>query len=140
MSLEENKALIRRLYDLYNQHELDACNELYSPDWVFHSSSGDITLEENRQFDIMVQNAFPDGKCMILDLIAEGDKVAYIVNATGTHTGGPFMGIQPTGKKINMTNTYIAKIAGNKIMEHRGTFDLLSLLQQIGVIPQQKKG
>jgi predicted ester cyclase len=137
MSMEENKALIYRLYDLYSRHELDACNELYSPDWVFHSSSRDMTLEENKQFDIMVVKAFPDGKLTILDMIAEGDKVAYIVNATGTHTGGPFMGIQPTGKKMNMTNTYIVRIADNKIMEHRGTTEFLAVLEQLGVVHRQ---
>jgi predicted ester cyclase len=87
MSIEENKALIYRLYDLYNRHELDATNEFYAPDCIGHFSSRDVTVEQNKQFDIMVHQAFPDFKCVILDMIAEGDKVALIVNVTGTHTG-----------------------------------------------------
>jgi len=108
---------------------------MYSPEWIGHITSGDVTLEENKQFDIMLHNAFPDVKCTILDMVAEGDKVAYIVNVTGTHTGGPFMDIQPAGKKIDMTNTWIARIVGNKITEHRGSGDSMRLLQQLGVIP-----
>ena len=68
-------------------------------------------------------------------MLAEGDKVAYIVNATGTHTGGPFMGIQPAGKKVDCTNTWIARIVDNKIVEHKGTADFLNNLQQLGVLP-----
>ena len=135
MGIEENKELIHRLYDLYNRHELDACNEMYSPEWICHLSSGDGTLEGNKQFDIMFHNAFPDLKHTILDMVAEGDKVAYIVNATGTHTGGSFGDIQPEGKKIDVTNTWIARIVGNKITEHRGTADFMNFMQQLGVIP-----
>ena len=131
MGIEENKELIHRLYELYNRHELDAAHELYSPDW----HAGDFTLEQNKQFDIMSWNAFPDVKVTILDMVAEGDKVAYIVNVTGTHTGGPYMGIQPTGKKIDGTNTWIVRIVDNKIVEHKGTGDFLSPLHQLGVLP-----
>jgi predicted ester cyclase len=134
MTAEENKALIHQSYDLYNRHKLDACYELHSPDCIIHVSSGDITLEQNRQSDIMLHNAFPDLKCTILDMIAEGDKVAYVVNVTGTHTCGSYMGIQPTGKKINMTNTWIVKIVNHKIQEFRGTVELIVVLQQLGVI------
>jgi predicted ester cyclase len=137
MSNEENKALIHLLYDLYNRHELDACNELYYPDCVGHISSRDVTLEQNKQFDIMTHKAFPDLGCRILDLIAEGDKVAFIVNVTGTHTGGPFMGIQPTGKKINITNTYIVRVIDHKIAEYSGTMELPVALQQLGAIHRQ---
>ena len=134
MTVEENKALIYQSYALYNRHKLDACYELHSPDCIIHVSSRDVTLEQNRQFDIMFHNAFPDLKCAILDMIGEGDKVAFVVNVTGTHTGGPFMGIQPTEKKINMTNTWIVKIVNHKIQEFRGTGDSLTVLQQLGVI------
>jgi predicted ester cyclase len=134
MTVEENKALILQSYNLYNQHKLDACYELHSPDCIIHISSRDITLEQNRQSDIILHNAFPDLKCTILDMIAEGDKVAYVVNVTGTHTGGSYMGIQPIGKKINMTNTWIVKIVNHRIQEFRGTVELIAVLQQLGVI------
>jgi predicted ester cyclase len=83
----------------------------------------------------MALNAFPDAQVTILDMVAEGDKVAYIVNVKGTHTGGPYMGIPPTGKKMDMTNTWIARIVDNKIVEHNGTGGFVTLLQQLGVMP-----
>ena len=131
MGIEENKALIRRLYELTNQHELEAAHELYSSEW----HSGEFTLEQNNQYDFMALNAFPDAQVTILDMVAEGDKVAYIVNVTGTHTGSHYMGIPPTGRKMDMTNTWIARIVDNKIVEHNGTAGFVTLLQQLGVMP-----
>lgn len=132
MGIEENnKELIRDLYQLYNRHDVDAANELFSPD--FHI--GDFTREQNKQLDNMLHSAFPDLKITILDMIAEGDKVAYVVNATGTHTGGPCFGVQPTGRKIDMTNTWIVRIVDNKIVEINGTGDTFSQFQQLGVLP-----
>jgi len=127
---EKNKELIYRYYELYNQHKLEAVWELMSPEW----HSGDATFEQNKQADIMLSNAFPDLKSTILDMVAEGDKVSYIVNAKGTHTGEPFMGISLTGKKIDITNTWIVRIVDNKIVEHNGTPSFVTGLQQLGVM------
>ena len=132
MGIEENnKKLVHQFYELYNQHKLEAAWELMSPEW----HSGDFTFEQNKQFDIMLINAFPDVKATILDMVAEGDKVAFIVNGKGTHTGGPYMGIPPTGKKIDMTNTWIVRVVDGKIMEHNGTGSFVVSLQQLGVMP-----
>ena len=132
MGIEENnKELVHQFYELYNQHNLEAAWGLMSPEW----HSGDFTFEQNKQFDIMLINAFPDVKSTILDMVAEGDKVAFMVNGKGTHTGGPYMGIPPTGKKIDMTNTWIVRVVDGKIMEHNGTGSFVVTLQQLGVMP-----
>ena len=132
---EKNKEFIRDLYQLYNRHDVDAANELFSPD--FHI--GDFTREQNKQLDTMLHAAFPDLKITILDMIAEGDKVAFVVNATGTHTGGPFFDIQPTGKKIDMTNTWIVRVVDNQIFEINGTGDTLNQFQQLGILPSLRE-
>ena len=136
MGIEENnKELIRHLHELYNQHNIDAANEIYA-EGCFGEG---FTLEQNKQFDIMLQDAFPDAKWTILDMIAEGDKVAFINNVTGTHTGGLYMGIPPTGKKIDCKNTRIVRIDDSKIIEWRGTADFYNNMQQLGVIPTMRE-
>lgn len=131
MGIEENKALVRHIFELYNQHDVDAVDELLLPSCF----GGDSGWEQNKQIDIMLVNAFPDLKITILDMIAEGDKVAFIVSVKGTHTGGPYLGIPPTGKKAEGINTRIARIADNKFVEWNGTTDLFNPLRQLGVIP-----
>jgi predicted ester cyclase len=131
MGIEENKEVVRQYFELLNQREPDAANELLSPDY----NIGGYTREDNRQNDARVFKAFPDVKWTISDMTAEGDRVAFIDSVSGTHTGGPFMGIPPTGKKIDGTNTWITRITDNKIVEHNGTGDFLTPLQQLGVAP-----
>jgi predicted ester cyclase len=135
MSIEENKALIRRAYELSTQKDLAALYELYEPGYIEHLRIGDQTLEKV-QFGVRaVLAAFPDMTFAVEDMVAEGDKVAYRVTITGTHTGGPFMGVAPTGKKIEMKNTSIKRIANGKLAESWGTLDTISMMRQLGLIP-----
>ena len=78
--------------------------------------------------------AFPDAKSTVEDILAEGAKVAWRVTHRGTHQS-EFMGIAPTGKKIEMTNTGIARITAGRWMETWGTADNRRLMQQPGIIP-----
>ena len=133
---EENKALIRRFYDLLNLPDLDAVFELFDPGFVSHYSTGDRSLESNKKLWPTFYTAFPDIKLTFNHLIAEGDKVALQECWTGTHKG-EFMGIAPTGKKVELINTCIIGIANGKFMESWCTIDELRLMQQLGVIPKQ---
>ena len=137
MSVKENKALIRRIYDLWNKKELSAVSELYTPRMV-HTNDREMSLEQENQFNDMFFRAFPDAIATIEDMVAEGDKVAIRVTWRGTHRSD-FSGITPTGNKIEMTNTAIFRIASGKVVENWATTESLRFLQQLGVIPKQYK-
>jgi len=49
------------------------------------------------------------------------------------------MGIAPTGKKIILKGISIYKIANGKLVESWGAYDRMSLMQQLGAIPQLGK-
>jgi len=136
MSIKENKALILRFYDLFKRKGVDAGYELFAPEYILHSPTGDMSREQVKQFDTMLVPAFPDAICTINDMVAEGDKVAFRVTWRGTQKGD-FMGIPATGKKLEITNTTIVKLAGGKWSECWATVDDLRFLQQMGVIPKQ---
>ena len=68
-------------------------------------------------------------------MVAEGDKVAVLVNWKGTHQG-EYMGITATGKKIDITVAMIIKIAGGRWVEFWNVTDVC-MLQQLGVIPSK---
>jgi hypothetical protein len=38
MAIEENKALVRRLYEAINQRNFDVFDEVLAPDYIHHSS------------------------------------------------------------------------------------------------------
>jgi len=136
MSLEENKALVRRVYDLMNQREIDASYELFAPECVFHMPDGDKSMEQSKEFDAMLLAAFPDVILTITDIIAEGDKVAFRVKLKGTNTGA-LMGNAPTGKKVEITNSNWVKVVDGKCVECWVTSDMLGMMQQLGAIPKE---
>jgi predicted ester cyclase len=136
MSIEENKAIIRRVYELCTRKDLAALFESYDLAYIEHTPNGDIPLGKLRQGTSMFFSAFPDSSFAVENMVAEGDKVAYQVTITGTHKG-QFMGIAPTGNRIEMHDTSIKRIVGGKLAESWGTVDTLNLMQQLGVIPKR---
>jgi len=138
MSLEENKALVRRVYELSTKKDTSALFELYDPGYIEHLRDRDETLEQLKRGVAVIFAAFPDLAFTIEDMIAEGDKVAYRVTITGTHTGGPYMGLAPSGKKIVMKNTSIKRIANGRLAESWGTLDTISAMRQLGLIPARQ--
>jgi predicted ester cyclase len=71
------------------------------------------------------------------DVIVGGDKAVARVRVTGTHKG-PFAGMPPTGRAIEMKLIDIMRFdSDGRATEHWGIADELSLMRQLGVIPQQ---
>ncbi len=135
MSTEDNKALVRRWYEDFNQRNLAIVDELFTPDYVYHNPP--TTLhgpEEFKQFLSLYLTAFPDAHFTVEDEIAEGDRVASRATLRGTHQG-EFMGIPPTGKPMTVTGIGIDRIVDGKFVEGWLNFDALGMLQQLGVVP-----
>jgi steroid delta-isomerase-like uncharacterized protein len=133
---EENKALVRRSWE--GVEKPDALGEVYAPDVVWHNPEGDIQgLEEAKQFVAMFETAFPDISATVEDVIAEGDKVVSRVTIRGTHQGeGEEFG-PPTGKRIEVQSLSLHRIEDGKIVEEWNSYDNLSVLQQLGLAPEQ---
>ena len=88
MSLEDNKALVRRMYEAFNARELDALDTLLAPDFVDRTAGLGVAPGPAglRQSWTWFHTAFPDVQVFIEDIIAEGDKVASYIT---------FRGVQP---------------------------------------------
>ena len=137
MSVEENKALVRReIEEGWHQGNLVVVKEIYATNFIDHSPFPGTTPDREgiKQFIKIIRDAFPDIKLTIEDLIAESDKVVERLTVTGTNKG-EFMGITPTGKQITVPVITINRLAGDKIVERWSISDQLAMMQQLGVIP-----
>ena len=133
MSIEENKNIVRRYQEAYNNCDFDALAELVAADVFTPNIIAGITpgLEGAKAVHQTTLIGMPDYHTTIEDLIAKGDKVVARVTMTGTHTGN-FWGIPATGKRVNLTGIYIARIANGKIVEHWGEENGLIVIKQLG--------
>jgi predicted ester cyclase len=97
-SPEQNKQLIRQVFEFYNQQYMDKVEKLFSPNHIFHFP-GVLPMDWNshKQFIVGLCRAFPDVHFQIEDIVAVGDKLAYRLTVSGTHKG-EFQGIPPTNK------------------------------------------
>jgi steroid delta-isomerase-like uncharacterized protein len=137
MSAESNKQLAQQVWEeVWHQGDLSRIDDLFTPDFVRHDPGGRVLqgTEQNRQFISGLRAAFPDAHYTTVDQIAEGDKVVVRYRFEGTHLG-TFQGVAPTSKQVSYTGILIYRVAGGKIAEQWTELDLLSLLQQLGVIP-----
>ena len=137
MSTEQNKTLVRRLYEeAVDQANLAVLDELIAANIVVHTPIPGVVpnREGFRQFLQGFLNAFPVQHTEVHELIAEADQVV----ARHTHHvvhGGDFMGAPPTGREAHVPGIEIFRIANGQVAEMWHQDDLLSLMQQLGLIP-----
>jgi steroid delta-isomerase-like uncharacterized protein len=138
VSEEDNKAVIRRWIEAYNNRDMQAEADVLDPGYVAHvpAAPGPLEgLEAWRKFTAPFVEAFPDLRLTVEDILSEGDKVAARVAFHGTHRG-EFQGIAPTGKEVAFSSIEVNRVVGGKVEEHWVELDLLGLMQQLGAIPE----
>ncbi len=134
VSLEENKALIRRYMEEVLKGDLDAIDEIFATNCIDHTAPPGTPkgVKGIKQLLKVTQAAFSNIQVTVKDLIAEDDKVVSIFTIRGIHTGN-FVGIAPTNTEITVMQISIDRVSGGKIVEHWGFADQLSLMQQLSV-------
>jgi predicted ester cyclase len=131
---EHNKRLYMRLAnEVLTGKDLSIVDELIDPQFVEHVAGErrQVGAEGFKAARRRRNAAFPDWHVVVQDLIAEGDKIVVRATGHGTHKGD-FMGIAPTGKRINVGWIAIYRVANGKLAEHWQNIDELGLLKQLG--------
>ena len=136
MSTEQNKAIVRRVFDeIVNKGNLGVADELLAADYVNHDFPAPTSGPEGfKLVTTMFRSAFPDIVVTLEDEFAEGDRVVTRGVFVGTHAGD-FMGIPATGRAVSIKYLDIWRLENGKAKENWVQMDLLGLMQQLGVIP-----
>jgi steroid delta-isomerase-like uncharacterized protein len=130
---------LRVVDDAWNKGNLDALDDLHSPDYIeHHASFPDVEgLDAFKQMVAHTRETYPDFYITIHELIFEGDKLAARWSWTGTHLGRTQqLAIPPTGKKLTVTGSHILHIERDKLIEGWEFADALGLLHQLGLAPK----
>jgi hypothetical protein len=137
---EINKATLKRFADAANSHDPERISTAADQAFDRNVQAGTpMPIEANgapgvKNVFATLHEAFPDLHISIEDLIAEGDKVVTRERITGTHRGN-YMGLPATGKKVAYNEIIIARFANGRIVETWGVVDVLSLMKQLGALP-----
>ena len=134
---EENKDLMHRFYEEWvHPGDLDVSDEIIAPDCPLYfggmfMGTGPKAFKQNRA---MMYSALPGFRWTIEEIIAEGETVAERLTGRGTHQG-EFMGVPPTGSRVELSAVAMAHVREGEIAEMRGMPDMLGPMQQIGAVP-----
>jgi steroid delta-isomerase-like uncharacterized protein len=135
----EGVELMRRFYDeVLGGGNLDLVDELTTDDFVDHEEfPGQPAGKEGVKYFVnAMRDAFPDIKAEVGLTLESGDLAAAHVTFRGTHKG-EFMGVPATETAVEIETIDIIRVEDGKCAEHWGVTDNMTLMQQIGAVPDQ---
>jgi steroid delta-isomerase-like uncharacterized protein len=136
---EQNKAIAKRAFEeILSQGRFELATELYAKDFINHGLHSNASLEEDQAALRGWHAAFPDVVVVPEKLIAANDLVTIYWIARGTNTGTG-NGLPATGKKAELAGITIWRIIEGKIKEEWSAFNRLSMMQQLGLLPDDKQ-
>lgn len=125
-------ALVRRFYEPFRTGDTNAYAEVLASDWV------DVPLAPGQEQGpagmagqiAAFRHAMPDYAVTHEDVVVQGDKVAVRNTVSGTHQGA-FMGIQPTGRRIEMRTMDVHQVRDGRIVVTWHLEDFAGLMAQL---------
>jgi predicted ester cyclase len=137
-STEENKAAVRDCFEKASQGNFDALEAIVARDYVLHpeEARGVAGLAEAVEG---YRRALAGLNVTIDHQITEGDYVATRFTIRGRHDGD-LMGAPPTGRDVEFSGLTISRCRDGKIEEEWELVDTLSLLGQVGALPEMARG
>jgi len=122
MSAEQNKTVLRRLFDeVLTQDKLDLIDELYAEDYEFDApalagagTSGNSGREAFKGRVRAFRASFPDVRYKIENLAAEGNVVATKFSFSGVHKA-PFAGFAATNRPATITGVHFSYLENGRI-------------------------
>src|SRR5215211_2600118 len=119
---EENKALVRRLFEARGKPDMDAVEKMLAPHFLSHTKvfpGQQLDREGFKRMTLEYHVAFSNTRFIVEEQVAEADKVVSRFTVHATHDLGAFLGVAPTGREVTSMAIFIHRIEGGKIAEER---------------------
>ena len=139
-----NDELIEGVAEMWNEGNLGLVDEYIATDFVGHLMEDGRDLhgpDGYRQWVEETRETFPDLRLAFEPVFTAADVVCGRWTFTGTHEGPmPDLGIEPTGRTVEFSGLFIDRLEDGRVVEMWHLMDNLTLMQQLGVIPQEAAG
>jgi steroid delta-isomerase-like uncharacterized protein len=138
---EDPTAIVRSLFAAFNDGDLDRAAATVTKDFELVDLGAGQTFhgpEGCREWLETFRTALPDARTEIVNLFAEGERVASEHIGRGTQSGPfatPAGTIPPTGRRIELRIGEIYEIREGKIAKLVAYYDSATIMRQLGVLP-----
>jgi len=140
---EETLATIDAMVDGLNDHDIDDMGRFFSETfrWMGNAGCGfkNGLKEFQDNWQRPFQAAFSEKVCIDEARITQGEWCAAFGRQEAVHSG-PFMGIEPTGKRVEIRYMDFWKVVDGKIVDNWVMVDFPYVMQQLGVEPFNGQG
>jgi steroid delta-isomerase-like uncharacterized protein len=134
MGMEE---IAREYFEAWNRRDFGRIEEMVADNAEIIDFDGTIDRGPAgaRQQSERYAAAFPDGKLEITRIVTAGDTAVAEIVGRGTNDG-PFGDVPATHKKAELPFCDVLTIRDGKIVRDRQYGDMVTLLQQLGLMPE----
>lgn len=129
----QNEAAVRGCFENASQGKFDVLDEFVSEDYVLHPE-GIRGIEGLKEMVQEYRRGLAGLRVKIDHQFSQGDYVATRSTISGTHEG-ELMGTPATGRQVAFSCLTISRCSAGKIEEEWELPDTVSLLRQVGVLP-----
>jgi predicted ester cyclase len=136
---DELKLKARRIWEeIFPACDVAALADVIAVDGLDHSAVTDESrgLAGATRTMLWLGRVFSDQRWEVNQVIGEGDRVVLHCTHHARHTG-ELLGIPPTGRVVGYDYVHIVRFQGGKVVEHWGVRDDLTLMRQLGVLPER---
>lgn len=135
---EDTRNVVSTMVDGLNDHEIDGMGAFFAATFRWMGNAGCGTKNGLNEFQDNWQKpfqaAFSDKVCIDEARLTEGEWMAAFGRQEATHSG-IFMGIEPTGKRVEIRYMDFWKVVDGKIVDNYVMVDFPHVMQQLGVDP-----
>jgi steroid delta-isomerase-like uncharacterized protein len=130
MTITANRATARSYFEeVLNHGNMSAAEAIVPPEIQFHYPLGELSgAGAVKGYIAAFRNAFPDVHFTVVDVVAEGDRVAARWTLAGSQTG-EFRGKAPTGRRVSVPGITVFHVVNGKIHEMWIAFDPARLIK-----------
>lgn len=126
---------VARWQDAFARRDMTVLAELYADSAVMESPlAGSVTGRDAViKTTLSLLSAFPDAQFDSETPLVDGDRVAIVSSASGTHVG-TFLGIPPTQRHFKFSLVFLLDLRDGHIVHDRRIYDFTGFLVQLGVL------
>ena len=139
----DTRQVIESMVDGLNDHKINGMSDFFSENFRWMGNAGCGTkngLDEfQRNWQKPFQAAFSDKVCIDEARLFMGEWAAAFGRQEAIHSG-EFMGIAPTGKKVEIRYMDFWKVQDGRITDNWVMVDFPHVMQQLGVDPFNGEG
>ena len=120
-----------------NSHDVERIASFFTDDCVFEDQAFGIVSHGKKELKEIFTATFvasPDLKVKLKSFFSAGDWIASEWVMSGTSVGD-FLGVKGTGKKWSVRGASITQYSKGKIKRDSDYYNLITILQQTGLLP-----